>query len=278
MSMTGELAEQKMPSGPAPMLPPKRRIAAAFGLKAAGYESHAPFQAGLVRHLVQLLIEHGGNSAGLWLDVGCGTGNFKRECSAARIKARIIGFDISFKALGRFPEESFHPAAGRVQADIEAPPFKEGRFDGAIASSVFQWTRNLFKPLRATAAMLKPRGMLLFSAFVDDSFRELFATRELFDLPIPITCPKSENLIYDLGRAGFNVRYQKVIGEIVYAPDAASHLKEISRMGGTAHTSRPLTRKRLVAFCRAWEKNFSKNEIVPFTYRALIGVCEKAGL
>jgi SAM-dependent methyltransferase len=256
-------------------VPSKRRIAHSFGRKAATYRKHAVVQAELIGRIVRLIADFeavGGN--GLLLDAGCGTGLLAELCREARLQSRIVGIDLAGAALAAEERIIGGPPA-HLAADMERLPFKPQTFRGAIAASVFQWLDSPLAALGEIADVLEPGGFLIFSVFVEGSFAEVLATRATFGLPSPVRCPEPDAFAASLHAAGFERVTFATVARTVFATNAATHLKSISAIGGSAAAGQLLTRGRVVAFCRAYEERFRKSEGVPLTYRTMVGSCVK---
>lgn len=103
----------------------------------------------------------------LWLDVCCGTGP-NSIILASKYGSRVVSFDISLGALRRGCRMKNHFGIDKidfVNADLHHLPFREGLFDGAIATQSFSYysleeqktiIKNLFP-------FLKENGLFLIS-------------------------------------------------------------------------------------------------------------------
>jgi malonyl-CoA O-methyltransferase len=257
-------------------IPPKQRIARAFGLKAQRYDSNAVIQTALLKKLLNRFFSLV-QSQDLWADLGCGTGLFSREIRSTRQPARIIGLDLALEPLLVLKKKAGNPAAA-VQADIEELPFKDESLNGAVIASVLQWLENPGTTLRATAAKVKPGGSLLFAGFVRGSFAELFSARASFGLPVPANLPGPETLRRHLAAAGFAVLDLEIVQDTLYFASASALLKSISLIGGTAVSGPRLGRHDLAAFCRFYEQEHITDNGIPLTWRAMICACRKGML
>jgi malonyl-CoA O-methyltransferase len=256
-------------------IPSKKRIARAFGLKARRYDCHAAIQTALIKRLVKKYSPRICTGT-IWADLGCGTGIFGKECGSAGLAPDIVGLDIALEPL--LVMEKTRKQIMAVQADIEAPPFKEESFDGAIIASVLQWLADPQTVLRRTAPILKPGGYLLFAGFVRGSFAELFATRASFGLPVSANCPEPRTLLRQITSAGFALPDQEILQDTLYFPSASALLKSISTFGGTAAAGQRLGRQELAAFCRSYEQQHKAASGIPLTWRAMISACKKGNL
>ncbi len=101
---------------------------------------------------------------GKWvLDAGCGAGRFA-EIAAER-GANLVALDLSSaveataKTLARFPNIDV------VQANMLAPPFKEGAFDFAYSLGVIQHTPDREAAIRAVVRCVRKGGEFAFAIY-----------------------------------------------------------------------------------------------------------------
>jgi malonyl-CoA O-methyltransferase len=85
--------------------------------------------------------------------------------------ARLLGIDLAEDALAVAADK--YPRARFLHADAES--FQAGVHDLITANAVFQWFANLPGTLGRMAAMLAPGGVLSFSYFGPETYRELDA-------------------------------------------------------------------------------------------------------
>jgi malonyl-CoA O-methyltransferase len=255
-------------------VPPKRRIASAFGRRAAECDAQSPVQSELTALLAAKLAVSG-FSGGRLVDLGCGTGTFAGECRKNGFCGRIVGVDISFEPLAVCRKPRAGPSL-TVQADIECLPFQSESFDIVVTSSTLQWLDNLPAALKNIHGLLKNGGLLAFSVFVEGAFRELFSIQQRFGIPAPVRCLETEEFIRALADAGFEAVEYESVENTVRKATAAAVLRSISVIGSSATAAeRLLNRKELAEFCRAYETAFRSGSSVPLTYRAMVGVCRK---
>jgi malonyl-CoA O-methyltransferase len=249
----------------------KRRIGRSFGLKAATYEINATMQKEIISKLLPKIASRA-TKDGLWADLGCGTGMLKRSLGDSSF--RMIGLDLAFEPLILTRSAQF--AIPTVQGDLQAIPLKPGVFEGAVIASVQQWLKDPAGALREIYHLLVTEGFLVFGAFTEGSFFELFTTLTGFGMQPPVSCPSPERLTKMYSSAGLTIVEQEIVERTLYFKDARTALKSVSGTGATAHEGRLLTRRNLERFCRDYEHRFRTGSGVPLTYRATIGVCRKA--
>ena len=100
----------------------------------------------------------------LYLDVGCGTGNYTSAIRAAGV--RIAGIDFSRAMLLRAREKS--PALALYNARAERLPFKPGSFAGATCTFVHHHMDDPVAAFREVHRVLRPGSRLvLFNSTVE---------------------------------------------------------------------------------------------------------------
>jgi malonyl-CoA O-methyltransferase len=255
-------------------LPAKNRIAKTFGLKAARYEHHAKIQLALLDRLLCMIAEQH-SLQGWWVDIGCGSGLLERMADGRKMtEPNFVGMDIAIEALRslRANTKKKHPT---FVGDFEAVPFKPGSLGGMVIASVLQWLDDPFLTLKRTGTLLRRKGICAFSIFVNDSFSELFATREAIGLPISVRCPRSEAAKKCLSSAPFRLIRFENFRDTLYFPNARSLLKHLSASGASATPEKKMTRSGLERFCALYESMFKTQSGVPLTWEAVIGLSEK---
>jgi ubiquinone/menaquinone biosynthesis C-methylase UbiE len=110
------------------------------------YQSKNPLQQFLVRRflnlLLKLIVQVAPESI---LDVGCGEGYLEELIIQRGIKAKIVGIDISDKALQIARRKS--PQAVFQEGDIYNLPFQDSQFDLVLAVEVLEHLQNPMKAL-----------------------------------------------------------------------------------------------------------------------------------
>lgn len=100
----------------------------------------------------------------LYLDVGCGTGNYTAALGAAGV--RIAGIDLSRTMLARARQKS--PTLGWYNARAEALPFKTESFAGATCTFVHHHMDDPVAAFREVRRVLHPGSrLILFNSTVE---------------------------------------------------------------------------------------------------------------
>ena len=148
----------------------KELINSRFAKTLSSYDENAKIQKRMALRLMEYLASNRFDSI---LEIGCGTG-FLTKVVTEKLEYK------TYKALDIVGEcESYiaeiNPRIEFINADIEVEinNFEE-KFDLIISNAALQWTENFEATVERLYAMLNPRGVLLFSTFGKENFREIY--------------------------------------------------------------------------------------------------------
>lgn len=147
----------------------KDLIASNFSRSARSYDSHSSIQKQCARMLADL-IGHGEHRR--ILEVGCGTGSFTGMLVDKWDGADVMAVDISGDMIEVARERVNN---GRVEfrlADAETLE-TDSDLDLITSNASFQWFENLDRTFGIFHKKLKPGGVLCFSMYGPETFREL---------------------------------------------------------------------------------------------------------
>ena len=99
------------------------------------------------------------SDAGLWLDLGCGTGWISEVLQIKHQRRRLVGVDISAEML-RFAQIKKCPV---LRGDAETLLFRQETFDGVLAKGVLHHLPDIETLLGEIARILKPGGIAVFA-------------------------------------------------------------------------------------------------------------------
>jgi SAM-dependent methyltransferase len=254
--------------------PPKKKIAKSFGLKASRYDDHAHVQTVLLKRLLAMIADHC-PPAGLWADIGCGSGVLARLIRQSSMKTMtLIGMDLARELVRRFKQTAEKNSHGIV-GDIDYLPFKPESLSGLVMASVLQWTERPVAVVARAVETLQIGGMCAFSIFVDDSFHELFETRHALRLAVPVFCPEAGQIKRIFSSAPFKLIRYEPFRQTMYFPNARSLLKNISSTGAAVTAGKKLAHAEMNRLCACYEKKFLTGKGVPLTWNAAVGIAEK---
>ena len=104
------------------------------------------------------------------LDAGCGAGAGLATLGERYPQALVVGADLSFAMVGRASRE--HPER-LVTADLQALPFANARLDLVWSNLALHWCPDPGAAIAEWSRVLRADGLLMFSAYGVDSFKEL---------------------------------------------------------------------------------------------------------
>ncbi|QLG36940.1 malonyl-ACP O-methyltransferase BioC [Paenibacillus sp. FSL W7-1088] len=171
-----------------------RAVQRQFNRSATSYDAHAHIQRSMAEQLARSLAEWRNRrflSDPSILEIGCGTGALTQilvnEWPNANITALDIASEMIEVASKRF-RSAEHPGTANckmdnlrfLQADIEmwAVNAPECSVDIIVSNACFQWLSSPKETLGHLRRMLRPGGVLIFTTFGPDTFREM---HEAFD-------------------------------------------------------------------------------------------------
>lgn len=154
-----------------------------FNRSAAGlYDSHARVQrimAGRLEKSLHGCMNESGPGGSSILEIGCGTGILTELLLNGWPNSFITALDIApemIKAAEQRVRSAGQSARFRfLPADVEtwAAKAPSASFDLIVSNACFQWLRSPKETLGFLRRLLRPGGMLAFTTFGPDTFREL---------------------------------------------------------------------------------------------------------
>jgi len=207
------------------------------------------------------------------LDAGAGTGHASRALKRRYPKALVVALDSSpqmLQAAGK--QQSWLRPFERVCADAQALPLRDGSVDLIVSNLMLQWCDPdaVFAEFRR---VLKPQGLLSFSAFGPDTLRELRLAWGRVDAHSHV---HQFIDMHDLGdalvRNGFAAPVLDVERYTLQYLDVrrvAADLKATGAHNSTAGRARGLTSPRKFAAMQAAYEQFRQDGRLPATYEVV---------
>ncbi len=254
--------------------PPKKMIAHSFSRSASRYCASAFIQRAILEQCV-VLMRNSGLSGRAWLDAGCGAdllGEFLTEDITA---LKLFRTDLAYGSLKMINAQK-SGTLFLVQSDIENLPFKNGKFDGVLVSSVLHWLDDLQKGLLEIVRVLKPDGRIVFAAFLRGSFHEVCILREKMGLTVPVHFPDDHELHDMVKICGLDLLDFSIKSEKHYFHSAWEILKYLSDIGSSAVSGKRLSRSSLLAFCRDYEERFGTKRGIPLSSCFACGIARRS--
>jgi malonyl-CoA O-methyltransferase len=248
------------------------RVRRSFDRAAKTYDGAAVLHAEVRKNLLQRL-QLVTLVPGVVLDAGAGTGFGSRELKRLYPKALVVALDSSLQMLkvaGK--QQSWRRRFERVCADAQALPLSDGSVDLIVSNLMLHWCDPdaVFAELRR---VLKPQGLLSFSAFGPDTLRELRLAWGHVDAHSHV-----HHFIdmHDLGdalvRNGFAapvLDVERFTLQYLDVRKAAADLKATGAHNVTAGRTRGLTSPRKFAAMQAAYEQFRQDGRLPATYEVV---------
>jgi malonyl-CoA O-methyltransferase len=159
-------------------------VNADFSTVAASYDAHAAPQR---RAAAELLAFTGTVAPRTIMEPGCGSGLYTRLLLAAFPQATLLGVDIAGAMVAAARRRITDPRVSFHQADAE--DFARGSFDLITSNATLQWFTDLRASLARLMGLLNAGGLLSFSFFGPETYRELDqALQDVFGAEHRVTC------------------------------------------------------------------------------------------
>ncbi|MDL2251805.1 malonyl-ACP O-methyltransferase BioC [Odoribacter sp. OttesenSCG-928-J03] len=142
-----------------------------FQKSRSSYDNNAHVQKMIVKRFKELLAEFLPDKCRKVLEIGCGTGLLTRELrnmSDIELFINDIVDEVCFETASVNNISDDHTIAG----DIEHTDLP-GVFDTILSTSTFQWLADPKETFNRLASHLTPEGIMIFSSFGKDNFKEL---------------------------------------------------------------------------------------------------------
>ncbi|WP_440116302.1 malonyl-ACP O-methyltransferase BioC [Paenibacillus sp. QZ-Y1] len=267
-----------------------------FNRSAMSYDAHAHVQRSMADQLARSLAEwknKGFISDPSILEIGCGTGALTQilvnEWPSAKITALDIAPEMIEVASKRLLTEQ-HSGVEKcvvdrlrfLQADIEtwvqhAP---ESSVDIIVSNACFQWLSDPQETLGHLRRILRPGGLLFFTTFGPDTFREMHeAFNEAYRAKgmepqrhgLSFHSPIQWEIMFEkAGYSGFNCERSIHIEKYVSARDFLYSVKGMGASTSEAVTISGHSLRRLFTnMYREYEDRFSTQEGITATYDLL---------
>jgi len=155
-----------------------------FSRAAGSYDANARVQALAAR---ELLSRSRGDASDRILELGCGTGLYTRMLLESFPNAAIRAIDASEKMVAVAREQITSPRVSFSCADAET--FTTGSYHLMTSNASLHWFRDLAGTLVNLQAMLDDGGVLTFSYFGPNTYRELQESlRQVVGPSVALTC------------------------------------------------------------------------------------------
>ena len=197
------------------------------------------------------------------LELGCGTGLLTQEIKDKIKFEKFFANDIVEKSKNYIckiiPTSTFYCG--------DAKKIKpQQKMDLIISNATFQWFENLEKITEHYKTILNPKGILAFSTFSEDNFKEI---KDLCGLSLKY---KSFNETKNILEKNFNILYSEEFIQILEFSNPLELLAHMKNTGVNSLNMKHWTFKEVKSFCESYKEKYPK---ITLTYTPAIFICEK---
>lgn len=231
----------------------KAKIRHSFAAAAQTYDGLASLQR---RVGMELLCRFPQNmSAGVILDLGCGTGFISHQLSTAFSGKQMIALDIALPMLQTSRRKYPAMPVKYLCADAEKLPIASNSIDQIYSNLALQWAQDLPATCVDFKRVLKKQGQLVFATFGPDTLRELKSAWAKVDDFMHVNIFHSLDQVHDfLQVAGFKqISLETKLYQSAY-PDVESLMRELKGIGAhnvnRQRNPKPTTKLQLKSMIR----------------------------
>ncbi len=233
--------------------------ASQFGAKAHLYEKNAQTQVVIAKELARHLTLAKSSLEGHWLDIGSGPAIMAPLLYEQNPQMDITLLDVSEITLSEAHKK--YPQYKTICADMDNLPHLSDLYDGIIASSSFQWSKDMNELFKAVHSLLTIGSISAFALFTDQTLTELRNTQDHFGLESPVHFPTEERLLQIITEAGFTIVHKSSQTFSESYSSGKDALRAISTIGAAHHNSKKLSPRRVVQFVSYLEQLYSSDVI-----------------
>ncbi|MDR2963155.1 MAG: malonyl-ACP O-methyltransferase BioC [Bacteroidales bacterium] len=247
----------------------KKHITRRFGKSIESYKTQATVQREMCTLLVQILLQISAKPSQV-LEIGCGTGFLTKEFLKTFCVQSYTANDIT-PAMTQEIEHIAQKTAQHIEflaGDAENISFLRC-FDTIISASTLQWFHNLPQFFKNIQHYLLPQGILAFTTFGTENFKE-------------ITTLTEQSLYYysaeelrELLAPDFHILHCETYCKTLYFSQAIEVLQHIRQTGVNTLSSELWTKSRLQQFCANYQSMFSSEKGLSLTYNPICIIAQR---
>ena len=209
------------------------------------------------------------------LDVGAGTGHSTRALQDRYRSAQVVALDISTGMLQQArKQQRFLRRFARIATDAQRLAIQSARADLVFSNLMLQWCAEPDQAFTEMARVLKPHGLLTFTALGPDTLRELRASRAGREFVRVHRFIDMHDLGDALVRVGFAEPVMDTERLTITYRDVDSLLRELKGSGSAniAHgRARGLSGPQTFRDLRARYELLRENAVLPVTLEVIYG-------
>lgn len=249
----------------------KELVRKSFARGLATYHQHAKAQQQICSELAEMIRNYTTKEPKQILEIGCGSGFLSQELFQTYLQSHFFMNDLVAEAEAAI--RLFIDPAGQQQVDFMAGDAESLDFpsnlDLIASASTVQWFHHLDVFFERMAERLNHSGILAFSTFGEDNFKEITAlTQQGISYPSVERISENLNPFYSI----LEKREKKIV---LYFDHPIDVLKHIRHTGVKGHLGQKWTKGGLDRFVKEYIERFSIDQKVSLTYHPLYFVCQK---
>ena len=231
------------------------------------YDSNAIVQKEMAIKLLDFVIENSGSKFNHVLEIGSGTGLLTQEIVDKIEFRKLVTNDLASDYKGIIRSIVLNIDYKYIEADAETTiDFPENN-DLLISNATFQWFNNLNNFLIQSQNLLKPNGIIAFTSFGADNFKEIKSiyNNGLEYLPL-------EKILENTGKY-YEIIYTHSYNKQIFFNDPFEVLKHIKNTGVNGIIKN--NKIKLKEFFEIYKRDFTEKQGVSLTYNPLFIVLRK---
>ncbi len=239
----------------------KELIKQQFSKHFSTYDGEAEVQQSMARTLVAETLKHGKGFERV-LEFGCGTGFL------SRLLIQSVSLDqLWLNDLSEIPDVGLDHFI-HLPGDAEKLEFPS-ELNLIVGNAVVQWFTDLESFIQKCHSSLSDNGVLTFSSFGVDNFKEMLATTGIGLKYLPF-----EDILKVVRRNGFEIEFALNEQRTLYFDDPKSVLRHCQRSGVNGIETKAWTKSDLRQFCENYE-TLTENNLFPLTYDPILIIAKK---
>lgn len=250
-----------------------RMVGQSFGLKASSYERNAQIQQHILRKLLRI-IPCNRSATQRWLDLGSGTGLLESLLFEQGPTPCIDCVDVAHGALALLRAKQL-PNITPLVADMQALPLRHATYSAVVSSSAFQWLAAPQKALQQTHSVLNHGGVFAFAIFINGTLKPLCRLQQHYGMEVPVHYPEKKHFVRMMQESGFERIHTLECSVDEYFVSGLDMIRNLSSLGGTAHSGHRLCSGELRRFCNELEQECRTELGIQARYEVLLGAARK---
>lgn len=239
----------------------KDRIKQRFKKSITTYNRCAQVQKQMSGFLLSCLPEKSGRQFPNLLEIGCGTGLLTKQ-----VHAQLSFSNFTANDLVEDVAPLIHSISKKIRfqaGDCETITDFPAELDLIISNATFQWISALDKLLEKFKHLLNPKGVVAFSAFGPDHFKEI---QELLGPGLQYL---TQQQVIKIAKPHFDIIHCSDQTIPLYFSDGMAVLKHLKTTGVNSLYQQAWSKSTLNAFAQQYDQRFKCDQGVPLTFHPL---------